>query len=220
MKKIFTLVLVSFFLRAQPVYALKMADTVWLNAKTFDKCAKAAEQEGIKNGKFFKKKKNMPDCLVHLLNGNLEGVAIDFYSNGNVKQRSNYKNGLLDGESILYTKKGSPEVIANFKEGKRHGVSRIFNVWSPVSGPFPILLETSYSNDVIDGKQKYFYRPTGLLIWSDEYKNGKKHGKSIVFNTNTVAKTISKYEEGKLISSVSLSTDSYPGAVLPLELGL
>lgn len=46
------------------------------------------------------------------------GLAIYHYDNGQIREKSHYKDGLLDGECIIYKENGEVRVKYNYKDGK------------------------------------------------------------------------------------------------------
>jgi antitoxin component YwqK of YwqJK toxin-antitoxin module len=54
-------------------------------------------------------------------NGLRDGVWIEYYDEGNILRKSNYKNGLKDGEEVTYHKNGKINSIATYYTGFLHG---------------------------------------------------------------------------------------------------
>ena len=55
------------------------------------------------------------------------GVTLDYDENGQLQQRSNYKDGKSEGFSEKYYNNGQLEWRANFKDGKLNGLFELFD---------------------------------------------------------------------------------------------
>ena len=54
--------------------------------------------------------------------GNLySGEYEEFYDNGNLNEKREYKNGIFHGTWITWNKEGTKTAIAGYKDGKKHG---------------------------------------------------------------------------------------------------
>ena len=54
-------------------------------------------------------------------NGKIEGEWLEYYENGQLKIKRNYKDGKLEGESLRYHKNGQLESKGNFKDDEKEG---------------------------------------------------------------------------------------------------
>ena len=50
-----------------------------------------------------------------------QGLVIDYYESGGVRQKGNYVDGKAQGEYIVYYESGGVSQKGNFVDGKRHG---------------------------------------------------------------------------------------------------
>jgi len=98
--------------------------------------------------------------------GLVNGLRTVYYENGNKRREINYSNGINDGASIEYYPSGQKKQEANFKNGKEDGTFKIFFE----DGEVQAIL--NFSNGVQQGD--YFeYTPEGKLIAQYYFVNGK-----------------------------------------------
>jgi tetratricopeptide (TPR) repeat protein len=99
-------------------------------------------------------------------NGLVHGLRTVYYENGNISLERNYSNGIIDGSSIEYYASGQVKQEANFKNGKEDGTLRAFYE----SGHAKAIL--TFSNGIQQGD--YFeYSSDGKLKAQYYFVNGK-----------------------------------------------
>jgi hypothetical protein len=59
--------------------------------------------------------------------GKRQGKWLEYYENGQLKLKSNYKNGEYEGEQLGYYKNGQLWVKINYKDGKLEGEFLVYN---------------------------------------------------------------------------------------------
>jgi antitoxin component YwqK of YwqJK toxin-antitoxin module len=123
------------------------------------------------------------------------GVTLDYDENGQLQQRSNYKDGKSEGFSEKYYNNGQLEWRANFKDGKLDGL------WEKFYENGQLEEKRNYKNGKIDGIYDVFYE-NGQLEWRANYKDGKLDGLFELFDENGNLTKTKEYKNGELIKGV------------------
>ena len=105
------------------------------------------------------------------------GVETNFYIDGKVFSRENYKNGKRDGDYTLYYENGKLRIANHI-----HGLLKLYNEDGKLT------TESNYREGEIHGLSK-IYNENGVLIEQIAYKNGKKNGEYIKWYS------VGEYEE-------------------------
>lgn len=111
----------------------------------------------------------IPDYIKYYTkDGKLNGGAISFMENGNVRSFTYLLNdSVVSGPSVRYYDNGKLNYYTSFIEGKKEGVSVHYS-------PKGILTKKLYfRNGVKDGKQYIFDYDTGDTLKIETYQNGK-----------------------------------------------
>jgi len=172
---------------------------------------------------FFSKNKSTGDRKYYYERGKLksqrhfendleEGPYIEYYENGQTKTTYSFKKGKLDGEGLDYDKDGKlfsrvvynndiAESVRYFdKTGKqisyaeRKDHSLVFDSYGPDGAKRSRL---SYDEKGNQTGQAIYYYPSGKLRETDEYKNGKLNGLTVVYYRNGKKKSETPEEDGK-----------------------
>lgn len=97
-------------------------------------------------------------------------VKEEYYPNGHLKSRIEYRSGKEHGKIIFYDEGyGTPNLVMTMKNGKKHGqLTRYF---------FNGNIETSayYNNDIQEGVES-IYDLKGNKIMESHYERGLRHG--------------------------------------------
>lgn len=86
--------------------------------------------------------------------GNLEGTRSVFYPNGQVAEKSFYKNAALEGEALWYAENGVLIKVYHYKDNKLHGAAKFYDK----NGE--LIQEGAYQNDRKHGIWKYYENGT------------------------------------------------------------
>jgi antitoxin component YwqK of YwqJK toxin-antitoxin module len=57
-------------------------------------------------------------------NGKLDGERVSYYPSGVTKKREHFKNDKRDGECKLFYTSGNKQVHGNYRNDKRHGITK------------------------------------------------------------------------------------------------
>lgn len=60
--------------------------------------------------------------------GKKEGAWIEYYENGQLKEKRNYKSGKRDGVWVFYSENGQLREKGNYKNGKKEGAWYTYNI--------------------------------------------------------------------------------------------
>ena len=130
--------------------------------------------------------------------GKAEGESINYYDNGKLKAKGNFKDGKMDGEIFSYFENGESELVANFKDGKPEG--KFLSYYK--NG------QLKYKSNYKDGKQEgewLYYYDNGQLQFKSNYKDGKAEGEHLSYYENGQLEKIEIYKDDELIKTVSES---------------
>lgn len=97
------------------------------------------------------------------------GTSVNYFSDGQLKGKINYKDGKKDGVHESFYKNGKLRFKKNYKDGKLHGLSEEYYF----NG------QLDYQGNFKDGKEDGIhqsYYENGQLVTAENYKNGKLNG--------------------------------------------
>ena len=78
--------------------------------------------KGIQNGEWIEYWENgQLEGKRNYKNGKVEGEYLKYYENGQLKYKSNHKDGKQDGEWLYYYDNGQLQFKSNYKDGKKDG---------------------------------------------------------------------------------------------------
>jgi len=101
--------------------------------------------------------------------GKRDGKSFIYDKKGTLIQELEYRNGVIDGEIISYNPDGKIKIRAKYKDGELNGIVREY---------YPngnIKTESTYKNNVQDGAAKSYYED-GKLKSEEFYIQGTLHG--------------------------------------------
>ena len=122
------------------------------------------EQKKTGDWKFYGTEKNIVLSITYD-NDKLNGFAHKYYVNGNIEEKTQWKNNVLHGQQILYNQDGVITAIINYHSGKVDGSYVVYypNGKTEISG--------QYTGNLKTGIWKYF-NPDGSLHYQLTYDNG------------------------------------------------
>ena len=125
------------------------------------------------DGLFYEKSKNKPFTgevtgIVKgkIIKGKREGEWLEYYRNGSLESKSNFKDGKEEGELFWYYQNGKLEIKGNYKGGKEEGEFLSYDV----NGR--IVYKYNYKEGELDGEWLHYYG-NGELKEKRIYKGGK-----------------------------------------------
>ncbi|MBN3038071.1 MAG: toxin-antitoxin system YwqK family antitoxin [Candidatus Omnitrophica bacterium] len=142
-----------------------------------------------------------------------------YYDDGTLKTEAIYEDGKLNGEAKAYHPNGQIKTEVNFKDGKRHGQRKVYNelgqlqakenynmgVLDDISCSYVpetgrIFVVYPYKNGKLHGTHTVYSRQglEGQKFIEEEYVEGKKEGRSVMFNLNGTLSKISTYKNDLL----------------------
>ncbi|MEX5684354.1 toxin-antitoxin system YwqK family antitoxin [Pseudomonas silesiensis] len=102
----------------------------------------------------------------------------------------NYTDGLQSGQWRLKADKGHSKIV-NFVGGKKEGELR------ETDANGVLILVERYKSDVLSGARES-YSPTGKMVWSQSYENGKLEGRSLGYsNDGQILRTDFSFRNGQ-----------------------
>ncbi len=119
------------------------------------------------------------------------GSSVNYYSDGQLKGKINYKDGKKDGLHESFYTVGKLRFKKNYKDGKLHGLSEEYHF----NG------QLHYRGNFKDGKEDgthHSYHGNGQLLTTESYKNGKLHGLHERFYEDGQMRSRSIYRDGGL----------------------
>jgi antitoxin component YwqK of YwqJK toxin-antitoxin module len=109
-------------------------------------------------------------------NGKLDGKSVYWHENGQKHAEEHYKSGKLDGKTVLWHENSQKHAEIHFKAGKKDGKELEWHENGQKSG------ESFYKNDKLDGKRNWWFED-GQKVEAF-YKNGKVEGKETWWHEN------------------------------------
>jgi hypothetical protein len=94
---------------------------------------------------------------VRLVGGVMNGPAVYFYSNGDIKEVANYANGLKNGEVVRYAENGNILMQTHYRDGQKDGVWKFWDINGNLR------MKISYTNGKKSGVWKQ-WDERGILI--------------------------------------------------------
>jgi len=130
---------------------------------------------GVKNGPWINyhsgKHRNRIKSITNYVNGNLNGLHLEFSNRGQIEQKINYVNNIYHGMFATY-KNGRVEKEIIYDMGKLNGPYREYDKRGNLQK------QSDYVNDKLHGKISYY--DEGILIMEYLYENGEKVSGGIV----------------------------------------
>ena len=133
-----------------------------------------------------------------VIKGKREGEWLEYYKNGEVKEKSNFKDGKAEGESIVYYDNGKLRGKGNYKDGKAEG--EIFSYFE--NGESELI--ANFKDGKLEGEFLSYYK-NGQLKEKSNYKDGKAEGEHLSYYENGQLEKIEIYKDDELIKTVSES---------------
>lgn len=127
-----------------------------------------------------------------VVQGEMNGAAKKWYSNGQIKEIALFKNGKNHGLLKRWHENGQIESIDQYIDGKRKGTSRD---WYE-DGQLESVIQ--YSNDMMNGTSEGWYE-NGQQHWTQELKDGVVHGVTKEWDEQGNLTEDVKYENGQLV---------------------
>ena len=125
-----------------------------------------------------------------VIKGKREGEWLTYYKNGEVKEKSNFKDDKQEGESLRYYKSGELKNKNNWKDGKLEGERLYYykngQLWR----------KNNYKDGKLKGEEFWYYE-SGELEYKYNYKNGKPEGEWLDYYKNGQLKEKSNFKDGK-----------------------
>ncbi len=122
--------------------------------------------------------------------GRRTGLYIDYYSNGVVRKRCNFRRNKLHGYYYSYHSNGNIYVMNHYNFGNEHGAKEVYSLEGNIK------LKLNHSNGILHG-YSYSYYPNGFVKQEDNYKYGKIINMKKYYK-NGYIKMFSEWENNKL----------------------
>ncbi|MBI2730117.1 MAG: hypothetical protein HYX40_05095 [Sphingobacteriales bacterium] len=122
--------------------------------------------------------------------GLLEGKAINYFRNSNIKSSGSYSSDKETGEHNSYYYSGSVKEVSNYTNGKLNGIKKLF------FGNGNIQAIETYKEDSLDGNYKSYFK-NGQLASELSYVNGKAAGKTKGYLENGQTDFEGQYENNE-----------------------
>jgi|GEM_PF-1035298 len=133
--------------------------------------------------------------------GELHGLEEEYYENGQVWIRVNYKDGEPHGLQENYRENGQLSSKSNYKDGEPHGLQESYYENGKLAYQDKYRNGKLYKNDQLaSGVFKYFYSEGGQLRSKISYKDGEKHGLTLLFDEDGSLRSSYKFQNGERIS--------------------
>lgn len=148
--------------------------------------------EAIRSGRMNRMMKVV--CLKVNVNekGEREGLWEQYYKNGQLREKGNYKNDKLEGWGEWYYENGQLAEKTNYKKDKREGLWE----WYYENGQ--LSEKTNYKNDKLEGWVEWYYE-NGQLKEKRNYKNDKPEGLCERYYENGQLAEKTNYKNGKRV---------------------
>ena len=129
-----------------------------------------------------------------------DGIWTFYYKNGNKFKEEEYKNGILDGKVIGYFKNGLIGKEGFQKNGKKDGEFIYYNEDGSINRKCVLKNGLEWS-----GKFIYKDSPSGFIdeVYTThigEFKDGEPHGKWTYYNEDGSIDKVDEYKDGELIN--------------------
>ena len=100
-----------------------------------------------------------------IIKGKREDEWLEYYVNGSLESKSNYKDGKEEGAIFWYYQNGKLEIKGNYKDGKEEGEFLSYDVNSNVVHRY------NYKEGTLEGEW-FYYNQNGELREKRIYKDG------------------------------------------------
>lgn len=114
-------------------------------------------------------------------------VKEEYYPDGTMRSRIEYRHGLENGVATFYEPNGARSSEVVMKDGKKEGAFRTFYYSGNLES------EATYHDDLLDGRQA-FYATDGTLTEEVMYVKGKKNGDYRVWHARDLIQTIGHFK--------------------------
>ena len=123
-------------------------------------------------------------------NNKLEGTWLRLNKNGNMSQRTTFRNGKeLNQTRLTYYENGQLKETGNYQDGKQDGL------WEFYRENGNIRERVTYRNDLMHGTHETFY-DSGEINWKRNYKDGALHGRWESFFKDGKTNILSNWKNG------------------------
>ncbi|MDC0980952.1 toxin-antitoxin system YwqK family antitoxin [Candidatus Pseudothioglobus singularis] len=151
-----------------------------------------------------------------------DGEYIEYYDNGEIESKSNYKDGHLHGQHTEWGEEGELSAEENYKDGEKHGRQisylggEIFDEENYKDGDKhgrqvsyldgKIFSEENYIDGDKHGRQISYL--DGEVLEEENYKDGEKHGRQISYFDGEITEE-ENYKDGEYIEDEYEEEDEY-----------
>lgn len=123
----------------------------------------------------------------------LTGKAARLFGNGKLRSAASFKDGILHGVQYDYHENGQIYIISNFINGKVEGIEKQYYPSSSLRA------EIEYKDGLQNGKVISYHDITPKKIFYEGiYKNGKREGKTLIYNIKGGLEKEKEYKNGLL----------------------
>ena len=126
-----------------------------------------------------------------------DGAVKEYYENGKLKAKWNYKNGNLDGLCKIYFENGELMFKNNYKNGKRDGITKTYY------RGLRLRYKYEYKDGKLEGVVKKYYR-NGKLAFEWNYKDDKREGTAKSYFKNGLLKAVWNYKSDQLDGTIRI----------------
>ena len=133
----------------------------------------------------------------------LNGESFAYYPNGQLEYIANFKNGNLDGLFTGWYENGFIREKKYFKNGKGNGKSIVYSK----NTENQILNELSFKDGLLDGLACFYDEDSGIMTVSCNYKEGKLHGREVIYHDSGEINCSIEYEDGNFTGGVCPGTE-------------
>jgi antitoxin component YwqK of YwqJK toxin-antitoxin module len=147
------------------IYRNQKKDSVWSNFNENENLVYTETfQNDLLNGKrttFYlsdatQGQANVIASVANYLNGKLSGEYYEYFMNGTIKVKGQYKDGVMDGVWLKNNPNGSKMMEERFKSGKTHGWQYSFDENGKEAGKSYYYNGEKLEGKVLDAKLEYF----------------------------------------------------------------
>lgn len=107
--------------------------------------------------------------------GRRQGIWMDFYPNGQKRYEGQFKNDRCTGEFRYYDEQGHLKATNTFDKTGEKALNKTY------AENGTLIATGYYINQKKEGEWQYFSRDNGTMILVEDNKDGKVHGKSLVY---------------------------------------
>ena len=127
------------------------------------------------------------------VNGKIDGLCREWYTNGQLMYEHNYKDGKEDGLGRMWYDNGQLLYEYNYKDGRDDGLHRLWHKDGQLCS------ESNYKDGEYDGLYRQWYE-NGQLNRKSNFKDGKRDGWSKKWYDNGQLKYEVNFKDGKLVN--------------------